>query len=223
MNPTPKTQTPEPETAETPTSEAIRPADETRAETTAEARTTAGSAAGTDAEHHADAAGVDAAADGDADSTAAADDNDADDNAADDNADEDDLDVAAAHRSSGLGAAAASIVAVCLGIVALTGTWTSRVVSERENLVGQIKIGQSPTAAQQISEIYGDPWHATAAVNGVVALLALLIGVIVLALPQRTGWVRPAALAGAILGFLGLLVSIGMYFDLFVALPSVAA
>ncbi|MDX3851887.1 hypothetical protein [Streptomyces sp. AK02-01A] len=205
MNPTPKTQIPEPETAETHASEAIQPEDETRAETTAEARTTAGTVADADGIADADAdAGVDADAD------------DADD-------DEADIDAAAAHRSSGLGAAAASIVAVCLGIVALTGTWTSRVVSERENLVGQIKIGQSPTAAQQISEIYGDPWHATAAVNGVVALLALLIGVIVLALPQRAGWVRPAALAGAVLGFLGLLVSIGMYFDLFASLPSVGA
>ncbi|MFD7316754.1 hypothetical protein [Streptomyces sp. NPDC059883] len=136
---------------------------------------------------------------------------------------DDDLDgddAVAASRPSGLGSAAASIVAVCLGIVALTGTWTSRVLAERQGLVGQLKTGQSSTAEQQISAIYADGWHVTAAINGAVALVALLVGVIVLTLPQRTGWVRPFALAGAILGFLGLLVSLGMYFDLFAALPT---
>ncbi|MFE2033448.1 hypothetical protein ACFXBB_09285 [Streptomyces scopuliridis] len=133
-----------------------------------------------------------------------------------------DDDLAAASRPSGLGSAAASIVAVCLGIVALTGTWTSRILAERQGLVGQLKTGQSGTAEQQISAIYGDAWHVTAAINGGVALVALLVGVIVLTLPQRTGWVRPFALAGAVLGFLGLLVSLGMYFDLFAALPTAA-
>ncbi|WP_411114513.1 hypothetical protein [Streptomyces sp. 029-5] len=139
---------------------------------------------------------------------------------AEDTDDLDDDEAAAVSRPSGLGSAAASIVAVCLGIVALTGTWTSRVLAERQGLVGQLKTGQSSTAEQQISAIYADGWHLTAAVNGGVALVAMLAGVIVLALPQRTGWVRPFALAGAILGFLGLLVSFGMYFDLFAALPT---
>ncbi|MFB6982446.1 hypothetical protein [Streptomyces scopuliridis] len=134
-----------------------------------------------------------------------------------------DEELAAASRPSGLGSAAAAILAACLGIVALTGTWTSRVLAERQGLVGQLKTGQSGTAEQQISAIYGDAWHVTAAINGGVAFVALLIGVIVLALPQRTGWVRPVALAGAILGLLGLLVSFGMYFDLFAALPTAAS
>lgn len=202
MNPTPKTQTPDPDTAEALTPEVTF----TKAEPKDESR--AGSAEERDAVPAAD------------EDTAAADELDGEDDDLDDDDLDDDL---LARRPSGLGAAAAAIVSVCLGIVALTGTWTGRVVAERETLVGQITSGQSPTPAQQISEMYGDAWHATAAVNGVVALLALLIGAIVLALPQRASWVRPVAVAGAVLGFLGLLVSIGMYFDLFVALPSVAA
>ncbi|MFD5115728.1 hypothetical protein ACFWNG_26035 [Streptomyces sp. NPDC058391] len=205
MNPTPKTQTPDPDTAEALTPEVTL----TKAESKDESR--AGSAEERDA---VPAAGED---------TAVADELDGQDDDLDDDLADDDLDDLLARHPSGLGAAATAIVSVCLGIVALTGTWTGRVVAERETLVGQITSGQSPTPAQQISEMYGDAWHATAAVNGVVALLALLIGAIVLALPQRASWVRPVAVAGAVLGFLGLLVSIGMYFDLFVALPSVAA
>ncbi|RYJ23003.1 putative integral membrane protein [Streptomyces sp. L-9-10] len=205
MNPTPETetadQTTDPKTAGTAASGA-----EPTAETTTgpKADLTKGSAAEP----------------ADKDTTAAEGPEDA---AAEDAEDADDLgddDAAAASRPSGLGSAAASIVAVCLGIVALTGTWTSRVLAERQGLVGQLKTGQSSTAEQQISAIYADGWHVTAAINGAVALVAMLVGVIVLTLPQRTGWARPVALAGAILGFLGLLVSFGMYFDLFAALPT---
>ncbi|MEV6421442.1 hypothetical protein [Streptomyces sp. NPDC051662] len=209
MNPTPETetaaQTTDPETAETAASGAEAAAE---TKTGPKADLTKGSAA----EHT------------DKDATSA---EDRDDDAADaEDAEDADLDAeeaAAASRPSGLGSAAASIVAVCLGIVALTGTWTSRVLAERQGLVGQLKSGQTSTTEQQISAIYADGWHVTAAINGGVALVALLAGVIVLALPQRTGWVRPVALAGAILGFLGLLVSFGMYFDLFAALPTAPA
>ncbi|MFJ9031105.1 hypothetical protein ACIRQP_21755 [Streptomyces sp. NPDC102274] len=213
MNPTPETetagQTTDPETARTTASGAEATAE---TQTGPKADLTKGSVAeptdkdATPAEGPDDAAAVDAHAD-------AEDGEDAEDLDGDD-------DAAAASRPSGLGSAAASIVAVCLGIVALTGTWTSRVLAERQGLVGQLKTGQSGTAEQQIAAIYGDGWHITAVTNGAVALVALLIGAIVLALPQRTGWVRPFALAGAILGFLGLLVSLGMYFDLFAALPT---
>ncbi|PVE10356.1 hypothetical protein [Streptomyces scopuliridis] len=213
MNPTPETETAtpttDPETAGTAAS---------GAEATAETKTgpKADLTKGSVAEHTVqdatpadalDGTGTDAHTGEDTDDT-------------DDAEDLDDDELAAASRPSGLGSAAASIVAVCLGIVALTGTWTSRVLAERQGLVGQLKTGQSGTAEQQISAIYGDAWHVTAAINGAVALVALLIGVIVLTLPQRTGWVRPFALAGAVLGFLGLLVSLGMYFDLFAALPT---
>lgn len=136
--------------------------------------------------------------------------------------DEDDelLAEAAAPSSAGIGGAAAAVVSAALGAVALTGTWTGKVVSERETLLGQIKTSGSGTPAQQISEIYGDAWHSTALVNGVFALIALLVAVLVLVLPGRPAWVRSVAVAGAVLGGLGLLLSVGTYFDLFLSLPT---
>ncbi|MFF5918803.1 hypothetical protein ACFY8C_10675 [Streptomyces flavochromogenes] len=127
---------------------------------------------------------------------------------------------AAAPASAGVGGAAAAVVSAALGAVALTGTWTGKVVSERETLLGQIKTSGSGTPAQQISEIYGDAWHSTALVNGVFALIALLVAVLVLVLPGRPAWVRSVAVAGAVLGGLGLLLSVGTYFDLFLSLPT---
>ncbi|MFF1508793.1 hypothetical protein [Streptomyces sp. NPDC058326] len=122
--------------------------------------------------------------------------------------------------AAGIGGAAAAVVSAALGAVALTGTWTGKVVAERETLIGQIKTSGAGTPAQQISEIYGDAWHSTALVNGVFALVALLVAVLVLILPGRPAWVRAVAVAGAVLGGLGLLLSAGTYFDLFLSLPT---
>ncbi|MEU3428801.1 hypothetical protein [Streptomyces gardneri] len=147
-----------------------------------------------------------------------ADDASDDDSLEDDSLDDDEL---AAETSTGVGAGGAAVVSAALGAVALTGTWTGKVVSERETLMGQIS-SQSAPPAQQISEIYGDAWHSTALVNGVFALLALVTAVLVLVLarPDRPVWVRAVALGGAVLGGLGLLLSVGTYFDLFLSLPT---
>ncbi|WP_325051370.1 hypothetical protein [Streptomyces corynorhini] len=212
MNPTPETETPEQTTAAA--NDAKPPAKDLSKEAadgTAEDTATKDTATE-------DVAPTAEAADGSA-AAHAVDDEDEDDAAYDD-----DATAAATGSSGGLGTAAAAVLAVCLGVVALTGTWSSRVLGERQGLVGQLKTGQSATAEQQISAIYGDAWHLTALVNGGFALVALIIGAIALALPRpRTAWVRPFALAGAVLGLLGLLMSLGMYFDLFAALPSTAS
>ncbi len=134
-------------------------------------------------------------------------------------------------ESAGLGTAAAAVVSVGLGVVSLTGAWSGRVAAERETLIGQIKTSSGGSAAQQISEIYGDAWHATALVNGLFGLVALLVGCYVLVRPAfgapsvhpQAGWVRAVAKGGIALGVLGVLVSVGMYFDLIVALPTAAA
>ncbi|MFF8296249.1 hypothetical protein [Streptomyces globisporus] len=128
----------------------------------------------------------------------------------------------------GVGAGAAAVVSAALGVVALTGAWTGRVAAERETLIGQIKTSGGGSAAQQITEIYGDAWHTTALVNGVFAVLALLVGVVVLVRPAfgapadrpQPAWVRAVALAGVALGVLGVLISAAMYVDLFASLPS---
>ncbi|MFD8063175.1 hypothetical protein ACFXA0_09240 [Streptomyces cyaneofuscatus] len=127
----------------------------------------------------------------------------------------------------GVGAGATAVVSAALGIVALTGAWSGRVAAERETLMGQIQTAGGSSAAQQISEIYGDAWHTTALVNGIFAVLALLVGALVLARPAfgtpatrpQPAWIRAVALAGVALGTLGVLISAGMYFDLFLSLP----
>ncbi|MFG2672329.1 hypothetical protein [Streptomyces sp. CB02488] len=134
-------------------------------------------------------------------------------------------------ESAGLATAAAAVVSVGLGIVSLTGAWSGRVAAERETLIGQIKTSSGGSAAQQISEIYGDAWHATALVNGIFGLVALLVGCYVLVRPAfgapsahpQAGWVRAVAKGGIALGVIGVLVAVGMYFDLIVALPTAAA
>ncbi|MEX0169498.1 hypothetical protein [Streptomyces sp. LMG1-1-1.1] len=138
----------------------------------------------------------------------------------DDGLDDEAAEAEPAAEATGIGAGAGAVVSAALGAVALTGTWTGKVVSERETLIGQITTSQSGSPAQQISEIYGDAWHSTALVNGVFALLALIVALVVLTLPRRPGWVRAVAVAGAALGGLGLLLSIGTYFDLFLSLPT---
>ncbi|MFI8327182.1 hypothetical protein [Streptomyces sp. NPDC085529] len=140
----------------------------------------------------------------------------------DDEGDEGDVaeEAAAGTEAGGVGSAAAAVVSAALSGVALTGTWTGRVVAERETLIGQIKTSGGGTPAQQISEIYGDAWHSTALVNGVFALLAVIVAAVVLALPRRPLRVRAIAVAGAVLGGLGLLLSVGTYLDLFLSLPT---
>ncbi|MFE6132487.1 hypothetical protein ACFQ6Q_30150 [Streptomyces sp. NPDC056437] len=122
--------------------------------------------------------------------------------------------------SSGLAASAGAVFAAGLGVVGLSGSWIGRIAAERQTLIGQIKTSQGGSPADQISAIYGDAWHTTALSNGVFALLALIIGLVVLTRPRKSGWVPAVAVAGAALGALGLIVSIGMYFDIILALPS---
>ncbi|TXS38306.1 hypothetical protein [Streptomyces sp. OR43] len=143
-----------------------------------------------------------------------------------------DLDDDESHKeSAGLGTAAAAVVSVGLAIVSLSGAWSGRVAAERETLIGQFKTSSGATASQQISEIYGDAWHATALVNGLFGLLALLVGVYVLVRPAfgapsahpQPGWIRAVAKGGIALGVLGVLIAVCMYFDLIVALPTAPA
>lgn len=142
-----------------------------------------------------------------------------------------DLDDDEDKESSGLATAAAAVVSVGLGIVSLSGAWSGRVVAERETLIGQFTTSSGASAAQQVSEIYGDAWHATALVNGLFGLLALLVGVYVLVRPAfgapsahpQPGWIRAVAKGGIALGVLAVLIAVCMYFDLIVAMPTAPA
>jgi hypothetical protein len=190
-------------------------------ETTDETATPKGSAA--PAVDERDAEGVLKADDAADDSYEAED--DAENDAENDTDDSYDAEETPPSASGGLGTAAAAVVAAGLGVVALSGSWVGKVAAERQTLLGQIETSQGGSPAQQISAIYGDAWHTTALFNGVFAVLALIVGGAVLAWSRKAeaGWVRAFAVAGVVLGVLGLIVSIGMYFDLFLGLPSAGA
>ncbi|MEN8650739.1 hypothetical protein ABCR94_08920 [Streptomyces sp. 21So2-11] len=154
------------------------------------------------------------------------------DDSADDSDDDDviadDDEEVAPRVSSGVAAGAAAVVSAVLGLSALTGTWTSRIAAERETLMGQLTTTQTSSPADQIASVYGNAWHTTALVNGGFALLALVVGIVVLIRPafgtpgtsKQAGWVRSVAWAGVALGVVGIIMSLGMYFDLFASMPT---
>lgn len=128
---------------------------------------------------------------------------------------------------SGVGQGAGAIVSAALGVVSLTGSWVGTVASARETLVGQLHTSSSASVGKQIKEVYGDAWHATALWGGLFALLALVVGVVVLARPAfgtpgrpQAPWIKSAAWGGVALGVLGLLLAVAKYTDLILGLPS---
>ncbi|NGN64021.1 hypothetical protein G5C51_08895 [Streptomyces sp. A7024] len=155
--------------------------------------------------------------------------------AADDEVEDDDVveDLAPpAKPRTGVAAGAASIAGAGLGLLSLTGTWMADTMAARKELIGQIKTsaqGQSGgNPADQIADVYATPWHTTALFNGTFALVAVLVSAFVLLRPVIAGgreqpvtWVRSVAVAGLVLGVLGLIIAGGMYFDLFASVPSV--
>ncbi|MFJ8824603.1 hypothetical protein ACIREE_22820 [Streptomyces sp. NPDC102467] len=154
---------------------------------------------------------------------------DADDDATDDDAAYEELlakEEAAAARPAGAGQGAGAIVSVALGIVALSGSWLGTVASARESLIGQLNTTQTASVATQVSEVYGDSWHAAALVGGIFSLIALIIGAVVLVRPAfgapgkaQAIWIKSTAWAGVSLAVLGLLLAVAKYSDLLLSLP----
>ncbi|MCJ0871697.1 hypothetical protein [Streptomyces sp. AP-93] len=121
-------------------------------------------------------------------------------------------------QSSGVASGASAIVAAGLGLIALSGSWTSRVIGERETLKGQISSATATTTEDKIEALYGNAWHMTALVNGVLSTIALLIAVFVLARPAfgapgRTlpAWVRSVSWAAVVIAAIGVLAFAFMY------------
>ncbi|MGW2630161.1 hypothetical protein ACWC2K_12635 [Streptomyces chattanoogensis] len=122
-------------------------------------------------------------------------------------------------RPTGVAAGAGAVVAAGLGLASVTGTWLGTLMSERQKLVGQIGL-QSGKVTDPIAAAYGTPWHATALVNGVFAVLAMIVAAVTLT-QARTTWVRAVAWGGLVLGVLGLFIAAGMYLDLFASMPAI--
>jgi hypothetical protein len=154
----------------------------------------------------------------------------AEDTAADEIDDEDDLIEAAREEGpTGVGQGAGAVVSAALGLVSLTGSWVGTVASARQSLVGQLhaQTATSSDVAKLLDEGYGDAWKATAFWGGVFALIALIVGVGVLARPAfgapgkpQATWIKSVAWGGVALGVVGLLLAVLKYTDLLLDLPS---
>jgi hypothetical protein len=129
--------------------------------------------------------------------------------------------------ATGVGQGAAAVVSAGLGIVSLTGSWVATVAAARETLVGQLRTSSTATVATQVKEVYGDAWATTAVVGGLFALLALIVGVVVLVRPAfgapgkpQAAWIKSVAWAGVSLGVIGLVLAVAKYSDILLGLPS---
>ena len=131
-----------------------------------------------------------------------------------------------ARPSTGALAGGGAVVSAGLGLASLTGTSLTDMLRDRQQLIGQIEAATG-MPGDQIQSFYGAPWHTAAMVNGIVALIAVVVGAVLMLGPARKpgapAWARPVALGGVVLGVLGLLVSGGMYLDLFAAQPALPA
>ncbi|MBK3641701.1 MULTISPECIES: hypothetical protein [Streptomyces] len=128
---------------------------------------------------------------------------------------------------SGVGQGAGAVVAAALGVVSLTGSWVGTVAAARQTLVGQLQTSSSASVAKQIKAVYGDAWQASALWGGVFALLALIVGVVVLVRPAfgapgrpQAAWIKSVAWGGVALGVIGLLLAVLKYTDVLLGLPS---
>lgn len=124
-------------------------------------------------------------------------------------------------RQGGHFAGAGAIVSAALGAISLSGTPLSEMLRTNQRMSGQIQ-AQSGANVDQIHVLYSAPWHTAALSNGIVALIAVLLGGSVLAAFLQSDsqrWVKAVALSGVVLGALGVLVAGGMYFDLFASPP----
>ncbi|MBZ3903974.1 MULTISPECIES: hypothetical protein [Streptomyces] len=206
-------------------------ADETGADTGAEARNDDESVKGTDLTKG-DAAEEGATTEAVADAGGAAE-ADGSGDAADDPGEAGEFDEefppAAAKATPGVGQGAAGIVSVVLGLVSLTGGWVGTVASARQEITGQIEMqaATNATVATQLQAVYGDAWQANALWGGVFALVGLLVGVAVLVRPAfgdpdqvQAPWIKSVAWAGVAVGFIGLVLAALKYSDLLLALPS---
>ncbi|WP_031039311.1 hypothetical protein [Streptomyces sp. NRRL F-5650] len=128
---------------------------------------------------------------------------------------------------TGVGQGAGAVVSAGLGIVSLTGSWVGTVASARESLMGQLQTSSSSNVGTLIEKGYGNAWQATALWGGLFALVALIVGVVVLARPAfgapgrpQAPWIKSVAWAGVALGVIGLLLAVLKYTDVLLGLPS---
>lgn len=137
--------------------------------------------------------------------------------------------VAAAQKEgpTGVGQGAGAVVSAALGFVSLTGGWIGTLAAQKESLLSQMHNSQTSNVDTLLKEGYGDVWNTQALYAGIFALVALLVGVFVLIRPAfgapgkpQAGWIKSVSWAGVSLGVIGLLIAVLKYVDVLVSLPS---
>ncbi|MGC9498775.1 hypothetical protein [Streptomyces sp. WG7] len=130
--------------------------------------------------------------------------------------------------ATGVGQGAGAVVSAGLGIVSLTGSWVGTVASARESVFGQLETTASSNVQTMLEKGYGEAWQATALWGGVFALVALIVGVVVLVRPAfgvpgkpQAAWIKSVSWAGVALGVIGLILAVLKYTNVMLDVPSV--
>ncbi len=119
---------------------------------------------------------------------------------------------------SGFVSGAFGLTSLVLAVVSLTGGWLGTVYGARAEYVAELNTKTQSTQASL--DAFHSSWHGQAALGGIFALAALLFGAGVLASPalllsgKTPAWARGTALAGLILGLIGLLLAILTWFNI---------
>jgi hypothetical protein len=120
---------------------------------------------------------------------------------------------------------ALGFVSAGLGLVSLTGMTLSGMLRRRANIEAQIQSSLSGSGGNPIQAAYNAPWQDTAVVNGVTGIVAAVLGAVVLIIAapriETRRWQQPVALAGVILGVIGIVIAIGMYTGAFAPAPQI--
>ena len=122
---------------------------------------------------------------------------------------------------SGFVSGAFGITSLVLAVASLTGGWLGTVYGARSEYLVELKT--TSQSAQASLNAFHSSWHGQAAIAGIFAIAALLIGAGVLTAPslllsgRAPAWVRATALGGLVLGLIGLLLALLTWFDVLAA------
>jgi hypothetical protein len=120
-------------------------------------------------------------------------------------------------EGSGAVAGAFGLTALAFSIVSLGGNWLGTVFGSRSQYFSELhaKTATTQTQSTQISlDAFKSNWHGQAVLGGIFALAAILVGAFVLLSPslllsgKSPAWARATALAGIVVGAVGLLLAI---------------
>jgi len=111
--------------------------------------------------------------------------------------------------SKGVVGGAFAVAAAGIGLIALSGSWLSTTIYQRQGLIGSIA-ANGKASAVIIKDEYTTPWEHVLYINGAFALVGLLVGIAVLfcgrflASKPLPNWVKAVAWGAVALGVVGL-------------------